>query len=356
MNKKQTILFISGLLLVIIAGSIVIDLSNTPVQNISTITVVDYEGRTVTLEKPAERIVSLVPSALRIITQIDGASKLVGIDNKAMEAEPTILPILAHPEYLDLPNVGERKEPNVEVILSLNPDVVFTTQSSDNADTLQGQLGVPVICVLSLPEADYEFFRLVGKVIGKEQEAESVIEYIQEQTERITSITENIPEEERPTVYLGLWTNEKIITNTMPSYQGVEPAGGINVAKDTAPTTYWGSAEINKEQIISWNPDIIIIHWLSEPNYMTIQDVYEDPDLQNINAVKNRQVYYSQTTSEGKDYARTLAELYYFAKIFHPDTFVNIDLNAECDSFFKRMYGLNDYYTEWTTDYGITIQ
>jgi hypothetical protein len=51
--------------------------------------------------------------------------------------------------------------------MSLNPDVVFTTQSADNADTLQQQLSVPVVCVLSLPEADYELFRLVGKVIGK---------------------------------------------------------------------------------------------------------------------------------------------------------------------------------------------
>jgi hypothetical protein len=50
-----------------------------------------------------------------------------------------------------------------------------------------------------------------------------------------------------------------------------------------------------------------------------------------------------------------LAELYYFAKIFHPNTFQDLDLNAECDSFFKRLYGLNDYYTEWTTEYGITI-
>ena len=76
-------------------------------------------------------------------------------------------------------------------------------------------------------------------------------------------------------------------------------------------------AEISKEQIIAWNPDIILVHWLSEPGYMTIQDVYDDPDLVNVEAVQNERVYYSQTSDEGKDYASTLAELYYFAKIFH---------------------------------------
>jgi iron complex transport system substrate-binding protein len=341
-------------LIIIIAGGITTQIQNPPLDT-KAITVIDYEGRTVTLDYPAERVVALVPSVLRIITQIDGAEKVVGIDDKAITAYPPILPILAYPEYLELPNVGERKEPNIEVILSLKPDVVFTTQSQDNADTLQEQLGVPVICVVSLPEADYEFFRLVGKIIGKEQEAEDVINYIQENTRRITSVTETIPDEDKPRIYLGLWTNEKVITNTMPSYQGIEPAGAVNLAADVAPTTYWGMAEIKKEQIIAWNPDIILIHWLSEPNYMTIQDVYNDPDLTNLNAVKNGRIYYSQTSNEGKDYASTLAELYYFAKIFHPDKFQDMDLNAECDAFFHRLYGLDNYYTEWTTEYGIII-
>ena len=356
MKVSRTVGIIAGLLLVIIVGSVFFQDWNPLSQNTPSITIEDYEGRIVTLDEPAERVVSLVPSALRILTQIDGADKIVGLDRKSIQAEPTILPILAHPEYLDLPNVGDRKEPNIEVLMSLNPDVVFTTQSADNADTLQDQLGVPVICVLSLPDADYELFRLVGKVIGKSEEAESVVSFLQEQTLRITAVTENIPVEDMPTVYLGLWTNEKSITNTMPSYQGVEPAGGINVAADTAPTTFWGSAEISKEQIIAWNPEVILLHWLSEPNYMTIQDVYDDPDLQNIDAVINERVYYSHTSNEGKDYALTLAELYYFAKIFHPDSFLEVDLNAECDAFFQRLYGVDQFYTNWTTEYNITIQ
>ena len=347
---------IVALFTIIIVGSTILLSQKTPNQDHFSITIIDYENRTVTLEKPAERVISLVPSALRIITQIDGSEKVVGIDRKSLQADPPILPIITHPEYLELPNVGDRKEPNIEVLLSLNPDVIFTTQSVDTANTLQEQLGVPVICVLSLPTADYDFFRLVGKVLGKTSEAESVISYIQEKTTVITSVTDKITQEDKPTVYLGLWTNEKIITNTMPSYQGVEPAGGINVAEDTAPTTFWGSAEINKEQIITWNPDILLIHWLSEPSYLTIQDVYADPDLQNIRAVKNSCVYYTHTSNEGKDYALTLAELYYFAKIFHPDKFQDIDLNLECDKFFQTLYGVDDYYSEWTSQHDISIQ
>ena len=356
MKLSRTTGTIAALVLVIIVGGVLIPDWNPLSQNPSPIIVEDYEGRTITLEASAERVVSLVPSALRIITQLDGSETVVGLDRKSIQAEPTILPILAHPEYLDLPNVGDRKEPNIEILMSLNPDVVFTTQSADNADTLQEQLGVPVICVLSLPEADYELFRLVGKVIGKSSEAESIISFLQEQTLRITSVTDEISSANRPTVYLGLWTSEKIITNTMPSYQGIEPAGGVNLAADTPPTTFWGSAEVSKEQIIAWNPEVIILHWLSEPNYMTKQDVYDDPDLQNIEAITNERVYYSHTSNEGKDYALTLAELYYFAKIFHADLFTEIDLNSECDTFFQRLYGVENYYTEWTAEYAITIQ
>jgi iron complex transport system substrate-binding protein len=89
---------------------------------------------------------------------------------------------------------------------------------------------------------------------------------------------------------------------------------------------------------------------------MTIQEVYNDPDLQNIEAVKNERVYYSHTSNEGKDYALTLAELYYFAKIFHPELFSDIELNSECDSFFLRLYGVENFYTDWTTEYDIIIQ
>ena len=116
------------------------------------ITVADQAGREVTLDAPAERIVScyyLVTASLLTLGQKD---KVVGVELKADSRE---LYKLAAPEFLDLPGVGSGKETNIEAIAALEPDLVLLPKKQlEAAETLAG-LGIPTAVVE--PES-YESF------------------------------------------------------------------------------------------------------------------------------------------------------------------------------------------------------
>jgi iron complex transport system substrate-binding protein len=105
------------------------------------------------------------------------------------------------------------------------------------------------------------------------------------------------------------------------------------------------SFTVSKEQIIAWNPDIILIHGISPPHAISIEDVLSDPDMQTVNAVKNRNVQYTKGYAIGWDPATGLAECYYMAKLFHPDMFDDLDEEEIGDEILEKFYGVEGLYT-----------
>ncbi|RJS80785.1 hypothetical protein CW713_07240, partial [Methanophagales archaeon] len=130
------------------------------------LTLVDMADRTVTIPRPVERVVPAgIKEGVRALIQLGATDKIVGINNYvkkyAFEKPSTYWsPIReAAPELKDLPDVGGYRNPNMEVILSLKPDVVFEYASiPDIADTIQENTGIPVICIKS-SQFDFEMHR-----------------------------------------------------------------------------------------------------------------------------------------------------------------------------------------------------
>jgi iron complex transport system substrate-binding protein len=130
----------------------------------------------------------------------------------------------------------------------------------------------------------------------------------------------------------------------MVRYDPVEIAGGINVAEECIGES---SVVVSKEYIIAWNPDIIVMGSSpSKEHSYSIEDVLSDPDLQTLNAVKNKRVYYAKGCMIGWDPATVVTEAFYFAKLFHPDEFADMDVEEECNGILERFYGVDDLYTE----------
>ena len=107
-------------------------------------------------------------------------------------------------------------------------------------------------------------------------------------------------------------------------------------------------AQVSTEQILHWNPDIILVHHSgSEPvPTVSVEDVLSEPALEPTNAVKNRKVYYTQGMISGWEHPRLFTEILYMAKLFHPDKFQDIDVEKEGDEIFKRFYGVDGLWTE----------
>ncbi|MEA1865563.1 MAG: ABC transporter substrate-binding protein [Euryarchaeota archaeon] len=314
------------------------------------LTLLDTADRIVTVPQPIERVVAAgLLDDVRIVIQLGAADKLVGVNNYAkryaLKPSDYWSPIReAAPELKDLPDVGGYTNPNTEIILSLKPDVVFEYgRIPDVANAIQENTGIPVVCV-SNSQLDLGVYRIAGMILGEEERAEELISYADEEIDKVTDITSDISEDEKPRVYcISGCGGESAITKTWGRYDPINIAGGVNVAEEHVVGS--GSSIVSKEQIIAWNPDIILIHGVSPPHSISIETVLADPDLQTVNAVKNRNVNYTKGYMIGWDPATGLTECFYMAKLFHPDEFEDLNEEEEGNEILGTFYGVEDLYT-----------
>ncbi|WP_181391496.1 ABC transporter substrate-binding protein [Methanospirillum stamsii] len=312
----------------------------------TTLTLVDCEGVTVSLDVPVSNIITLFTGPLRRIVQLGAVDKVVGIGNQIQNSS-NLLVLHAYPELETLPKVGSAMDPSQEAIVSLNPDVIIGTfhTDKDTSQVLSQNTGIPFIYVK--PEANfdsnegaYETWRMLGLILGKDASlrAENLIQYCDEKINEINEYTSTIPDEEKTRAYICAGTGIPTTTNI---YEPIEIAGGINVAVNTVSNPFgWGQVDISNEQILDWNPDVILIP------YTTQDVVLSDPTLQVVNAVKNSQVYDTMAWKMGWDPATGLCECYYLAKIFYPDLFKDLNVEGECNEILEKFYGVSGLY-DW---------
>ena len=314
------------------------------------LTLVDQADRAVTVPRPVERVVTLAPQPLRDAVIIGAADKVIGIDSLSARYAGKLFCVQAHPELLDLPTVGDYKEPNVEAILELKPDVVFAyANDPEQADTIQEKTGIPAVCLKGVWIVEpaefgkvYESLRIAGKVLGKEDRAEWLNSYVEDKLDRIRKITNEIPEEEKPKVYALVWCG---ITNTM-IYAPIEWAGGNNVAKEYLLSHGLESAQIDPEQVIIWNPDVIFGGLKGDFDECVAQLLETHRGLELTKAVKEGRVYSVFGPMFSRDLIQLVAETYYMAKLLHPDKFQDLDVEKEANRMFKEVYGADDLYNK----------
>ena len=324
------------------------------------LTLVDMADRVVTIPRPIERVVTLMPPITRVVIGLGAEDKLVGMGTWSHVRWPCSHPELeVFPQCKDLPDVGTGYEPNKELILSLKSDVIIPYVSSpDLADVLQESTGIPVAVAYRSGKGIrgmFEQIELIAKVLEKDEEAEDIISYFKEELDKVTEVTSQIPDSEKPRVYFPWgWVIEK----AAPSYEPIELAGGILVSKGCGPAGGPEMVEVSKEQIIAWSPDIFLV--MSESSgrvgvpKLTVEDVLSHPDLQTINAVKEGKVYPFPGALYliGADHPRVITETLYAAKLFHPDKFKDLDVEKEGNELFKRFYGVDGLWTELGTELG----
>jgi iron complex transport system substrate-binding protein len=115
------------------------------------VTVVDDRGKTVTLPRPAQRIVTLLPSLTETVCELGACERLVGVDDFSN-----------WPARVNgLPRVGGLDDARIEAIVALKPDLVLLSSTARALTRLEG-LGVPVVGLDIRNLADVE--RVLGRV------------------------------------------------------------------------------------------------------------------------------------------------------------------------------------------------
>jgi len=327
------------------------------------LTIIDGADRIVTVPRPIERVITLQPPITRMVIGSGDADTLVGMgtwdhtyvinDYQRVGLDAPKWNEVVN-ELKELPDVGTGYSPNIEVILSLKPDVVIAGQSSMAVlDKFQEDTGIPVVYSAggTTSDAMFEDIRLIATVLGKEERSEEIITFFKEKLDEVTEITSEIPDSEKQRVYF-FWGSE--LTKASIRYEPIELAGGILVSKDCAPATFGGSVtDVSKEQIIEWNPDIILVGINIGRHDPTVEDILSDPDLQTVNAVKNGCVYYTLGAYYliGADHPRVITETLIQAKLFYPDKFGELDIDEGGNELFERFYGVEGLWTEFNEQF-----
>jgi iron complex transport system substrate-binding protein len=273
------------------------------------IILIDGLSRTVELEGPAQRIVSLAPSNIEILFAVGAGGQVVGRD------EFTNYPA----EALALPSVGGSfMQYNNEVIVELQPDLVLAAEinSPDQVQALE-ELGLTVY-YLSNPtnlEGMYENLKIVGKLTGRDAEAESLAASLGERSEAILQKVSLASE--RPVVFYELDATDPNAPYTAGPGTFIDLlinlAGGENAG--AAVSSPW--VQLSVEELLVINPDIIL---LGDYAYgVTIESVEQRAGWNAIEAVKTNRIYPFDDDLASRPGPRLVDGLEEMVKLLHPD-------------------------------------
>ncbi len=177
-----------------------------------------------------------------------------------------------------------------EQMLELNPDIIVTLNKDANAATLQEQTGKDMLILSKDTLENYAIsMRILGEVIGNTSEAYEIADYWMEQVDGVSAKTKNITQADRPRVYhVGNGGIYSIVGKDTIMASIVDIAGGYNLGNEVSNNENGTneSIEVSMEQILAWNPDIIIA-----PNKTQYDEIINSAEWQKLDAVKNDKVY-----------------------------------------------------------------
>jgi iron complex transport system substrate-binding protein len=202
------------------------------------LTVTDSLGREVVLEKAPQKFVSLSPAITEILFALGAGEQVIGVSEYCDYPE----------EALEKPKMGDFTNPNFEVILEAEPDIIFVAAGiQEDFINRFSELGVQ-IAVLDAENVEQvlENIELAGKIANRNTEAKELKEELQD---RIQTVKEKIAATDTtPSVFFEVW-DDPLMTAGPGSFihDLIELAGGKNIAEDL-PERF---AEFSKELLLS---------------------------------------------------------------------------------------------------------
>lgn len=273
------------------------------------LSVTDGLGNDISLEQPAQKIVSLSPSMTEIVFGIGAGDRLVGRDSNSLYPEAAL-------EVKDLGGMWESLP--MEDIVALEPDLVLAAQiiSEDQVGQLQ-ELGLNVFWQKNPEDFDglYDNLRQIAVLTGNEEEAEELILKLQDRVEAVDAALAEV--EEIPLVFYELdatdptnpWTTG---SGTFISYI-IDKAKGENLG-DVLDGDW---AQISSEELVAQDPDVIL---LADAMYgVTVESVVERAGWEEITAVAEGELYPFDPSILSVPGPRLVDGFEEMAAILHPD-------------------------------------
>lgn len=229
--------------------------------------VVDDRGVAVNLPRPPQRIVTMLPSLAETVCALGACDRLVGVDNYAD------WPLSVQ----RLPHVGGVEDANIELIVSLRPDLVLLSATSRAIERLEG-LGLHVYGVELKTLADvHRTLSRIGQLLDAPG-ADAVWDRI---NSGIDQAARDLPAAVRgTTVYFEVGSGPYAASESSHIGELLTRLGVANIV----PATLGSVPKLNPEFVVRADPQVIMI------SYRSAQPLELRPGWRRIRAVRDRHV------------------------------------------------------------------
>jgi iron complex transport system substrate-binding protein len=209
------------------------------------VTVRDDAGNSVTLARPAQRVISMAPHITELLFAAGGGSHVVGAMNYS-----------DYPEAAKrLPLVGSDQQIDLERVLSLKPDLLVVWKSGNTARQLEQlkSLGLPVYYSepQKLDDVASSLTRL-GQLMGTEPQAQAAADSYRQ---KIAALTATYAERAPVTVFYQIWEKPLFTLNRDHIISdALRICGGRNVFGDLKVI----APSVSTEAVLQANPEAIL--------------------------------------------------------------------------------------------------
>ncbi|THB76286.1 MAG: hypothetical protein D3926_18375 [Desulfobacteraceae bacterium] len=312
--------------------------------------VIDNAGRRVEIPLTVNRIACLPGPSYEMVFMLGGKDQICQVRKDHKRAYP--LANLTNPALKgyssSLSNINPKARINIEEFIKLAPDVVIYYNVPHALKKFR-EARIPVYVyqpakqTLDLDEIiedQKRSFRSLADLIGGTApgQAEKWCAYYEEVVSLIRSRTRDIPDTRRPRTYVGnSWgTNPLATWGDLAHTFSIHLCGGICVTKDIKGPRF---PEVNLEQLIAWNPDVIIMDNHGREPDTLIRNIYEDSNWSVMSAVTNKRIHRipSGVFFLDKGSSRPVY-LLWLAKQLCPERFGDINMVQRIQYFFKTFY------------------
>ena len=298
----------------------------------------DSAGREVPLPRNIETVAPSGAYAKIYLTSL-GADKLISLPSNYSDKQKKYV----GERIANLPTTGsfygKNADMNYEEIIRLSPDVIIDVGEAkediaSDLDNLQEQTGLPVIFVEATLENAPQACRTLGEVLGTQDKAEPLAEYIDE--------TFAFAEAHRAEIEaIG---SPKVLYTAGP--YGYEVKGSDKIhgavlkmvgANNVADLTGMNSNEVSPEQVRAWAPDVVLLSASSS----FYDGIKKDPTWASVPAVMNDRVYeVPDDPYEWMDKppsVQTVLGVKWLGNLLYPDIY-DFDMVAETQKFYKLLW------------------
>jgi iron complex transport system substrate-binding protein len=239
------------------------------------ITVTDDLGRTVTLPRAAQRVVSLAPSITESLFAIGAGAQIAGVTAYCNYPPAAALK----------PRIGGMTTPSIESIIALRPDLILISMEGNLRDDYSRIMDIRVPVVVSNPrnlEDIYRSLAVLGRLTGESDSASRVVAALRARQDALlrTAPSRSV----RTLLFVSL---QPLIAagNGTFLHALLRSAGGTNLAALTGlsyPT-------LSREAVIAYNPDVVFVMSDLAPSTDAMIRLY--PEWSRLDAMRNGRIH-----------------------------------------------------------------